>query len=147
MQNLPMFNMVSFTFDQSAHTPEPIGFPTPLLFNADQITLVTGVLFQLVTDATVGDRWIIINYHIGALTRHRAISPTPITASQSAVVSFGLGMANAVIPTTNPQITAPLPNQLYLRENDYLDIRIIDPAVGDYIAIAYTTQLIWKLMR
>lgn len=147
MQNLPAFNTVSFAFDESAHTPAVPTAPTSILFSADQITLVTGVFFLYTTDATVADRYIVLNYVIGSLYHHRVVSPTPIPASTYGVFSFAIGSQHVAIPIATPQVEAPLPSHIYMREIDHLELGVINAVAGDSITALRTTQLVWRLAR
>ena len=147
MSQLPAFNQVAFAFSQEEHTCEAIPVASNVIFSLDQISRVTSISLALTTNATVANRYIRAIYTVNKRMSHILVATTPVPASTTAVFSFAVGILATVSTVPYLQISAPLPEDIFLSDTDAITISVENGVAGDVLNFLRSTQIIWKLAR
>lgn len=147
MQQLPVFNQMAFALSQISHSCAAIPTASSITFSIDQITRVTSILFAITTDATVADRWIRVIYTINKRTSHILPITSAIPASTTALISLAVGVLATVTTVPFLQISAALPEDIFLSDTDAITISVQNGVAGDVLHYLYSTQLVWRLAR
>lgn len=147
MYHLPVFNQMAFAISQISHSCAAIPVASSITFSVDQITRVTSILFAITTNATVADRWIRVIYTINTRPSHILALTSAIPASTTALVSLAVGVLASVTTVPFLQISAALPEDIFLSNADAITISVENGVVGDVLHYLYSTQLVWRLAR